>query len=69
MNKKKLIFITTNSFSIICLFVGVLLSVLNQYPNYLLMMLNGFIEGLFFYLVALFISSFILIELDESEVK
>lgn len=60
MNKRrfdKLAFITTNPFSIFCLVVGIILGVLNGFPNTYLTIFAGFLEGGIFYIIAVLISS------------
>ena len=53
----KLIHITTNPLCIFMLCGGVVLGVLNQYPDFVLMASQGLIEGFVFYFVGVFISS------------
>ena len=56
MNKEKLRYITTNPFPVVVMLGGVILGVLNQYPNLIMGVINGFFEGCAFYLVAVFLS-------------
>ena len=55
--KEKLILEMLNPFAIFCLMGGVILGVLNGYPNTMMMLIVGLVEGTVFYLLALFFIS------------